>query len=141
MSRIFFGDPEAIEEELRDADPSARRMIAAHVARSLVRAVEISSAETTFAIAAAVTQASRSRRRSLDLAEELARRIAVALATDRRRRQLHEALAERARESAEDLPLLSAALGGLLDEGIPRDPEDDDLWTNFAIGAAQAQGR
>jgi len=140
VSRILFGDPDAIEDELATADSRDHLWIAAHAARSLVRTVDVSPTETISAILFTMTQARRSTAVTQKMVDDLSRQIGVVLATDARRRRLRDAVDELVRTRRDDLPRLAEALDVLLAEGLPADPVEDVLWTNFAIGAVQAHG-
>ena len=124
---------EELEEDLQLATPDERRRIALHAA-SEVGVTDIPDEERHGAAASFV--ATTVDTRSAEFAEQSRRALARSLATDERRAEVREAVAENFAGASAQLPLLAAAVDELLGEPIPEDAGDDDLWVGAVFGPA-----
>jgi hypothetical protein len=128
-----------LERALSGAKPSRHRSLTLPVAAAASLAVDVDDEETAKAIARHVIEvgapAGAGRRRSRLAAAKLAR----ALATNERRRNMRAALAELAVMSADEFPRAADALNELLAEPVPADPAKDELWVNLVLGLAEEQ--
>ena len=128
-----------LERALAGAKPSRLRSLTLPVAAAASLAVDVDDEESAKVIARHVIEvgsaAGAGRRRSRLATAKMAR----ALATDERRRNMRAALAELAAMSADECPRAADALNELLAEPVPADPAKDELWVNLVLGLAEEQ--
>jgi hypothetical protein len=128
---------EAIEHELENApDALRRRILVRRVGAALTPRARIPYLE----LRTAVTRANAAIAADPDplaSVDELARSLALALATRERRAAVRSA-AEGMLELADDLPLVADELAALLSEPEPPAGDEDDLWVATVIAAVEA---
>jgi hypothetical protein len=115
-----------LEDELTRAGPGEHRSRALSLAAAAIPVLELDTEEVAEAV-------------SRFLRDETQAWLARVLATDERRRAMRRALGRLADAGADEFPLATAALTGLLAEPIAQDPADDDLWVGLVVGLAQQQ--
>jgi hypothetical protein len=128
-----------LERALERAPQAKRRRLTLPIAAAASLAADVGDDEAATAITAYAFSVSAGRRPSRKQHDRATAQLARTLATDERRRDVRASLAELAELSAEEYPLASRALRGLLAEPVPDDPVKDELWVSLVVGLAQEQ--
>jgi hypothetical protein len=128
-----------LERSLERAPAAKHRRVTLPIAAAASLAADVGDEEAAKAVAEYAFSLSGRGRPSRRQRERATARLASTLATDERRRTVRTSLGELAELAAEEFPLASSALRGLLCEPFPDDPVEDELWVNLVIGLAQEQ--
>jgi hypothetical protein len=128
-----------LERTLERAPQARHRRLTLPIAAAASLAADVGDEEAAKAIAAYAFSVPAGRRPSRKQRDRASAQLARTLATDERRRDVRASLAELAELSAEEYPLASRALRGLLAEPVPDDPVKDELWVSLVVGLAQEQ--
>jgi hypothetical protein len=128
-----------LERVLERAPRTQHRRLTLPIVGVASLAADVGDEEAAKAVAEYAFTLSTSGRPSRKQHDRAAARLAERLATDERRESVRASLAELAELSADEFPLASSALRELLGEPFPRDPVQDEIWSNLVVGLAHEQ--